>query len=64
MSREHIRICDDPELEHVKTICSDGATVNIYIKRVSEEEKEKNRKAIIDCFARMGYEAKVPRLNL
>lgn len=64
MERKYIRVCEDPELEFIKTVHSGGATINLYIKRVSEEEKEKNRKAIEDYFKSIGYIAQVPRLNL
>ena len=64
MKKEYKRICEDPELEFIKTVHSDGATINIYVKRVSEEEKARNRKNIEDCFRRLGYKAKVPSLNL
>lgn len=64
MAKDFIRICDNPELEYVKTVYDGGATINVYIRRVSEEEKAKNRQNIVDYFKKLGYDAKVPSLNI
>ena len=64
MAKDFIRICEDPELELVKTVHDGGATINVYIKRESEEVKAKNRQNLKDFFAKLGYDAKIPSLNI